>query len=192
MENTFQDNMKSKDDIEIKELELIRKNSPLPKISLMKTLDCKYKNEEENQEQEPIININEIDSKMINTSEVKNYKRVYSSDNFRDPKNNYYSQTYKIDKNDLNLFKRESKESQEVSILEKQISLESISDENEYSLVEKILRFVETRKPLNHVLCGYFSKIFNSLSKLKISQVLIINNLIFYIIDIQHYFNKSF
>jgi len=58
-------------------------------------------------------------------------------------------------------------------ILEKQSSIESQSDEHEYYLVERILRFVESRKPLNHVLCGYFFKIFTNLSRLKTTQVLL-------------------
>lgn len=139
------------------ELELIRNNSPFPNIA---ALNSEFKKEKKTEfEEEKNKNLIEIDSKMTDSFEAKNSKQINSSN------------ILEIKKYNSNLSNEDKINSYCFFALVKQTSTESISDDNEYYLVEKILRFVETKKPLNHVLCGYFYQIFNNLSKLKISQV---------------------
>ena len=54
-----------------------------------------------------------------------------------------------------------------------------------FALIDHLLEFVDTFKPLNYVLCGYFAKIFNNLLNLKT------NNLMRYIIFSKREFLKS-
>jgi len=172
---------KSKD----KELELIRKNSPYPNISAINTSNYIFNKEKKPEiEEEHMRSLIEIDSNIINSLNQEDFKRNESNEinlnksetEFEYKNNNLNQQNshYIVLENDtINLLKKNSNDSHGLFTLGNQTNIESISDHNEFYLVEKILNFVETRKPLNHLLCGYFSKIFDNLCKLKISQVII-------------------
>jgi len=62
---------------------------------------------------------------------------------------------------------------------------ENIQEAPEHKLIDELLRFVETDKPLNYVLSGYFSKIFLNILNLKT------NNLITYLFISKKQFLKS-
>ncbi len=147
------------------DFQLRRTNTPYPNILSNLPINFKNYNDEDN--------FNDVFiEKDINIILEKNKK-----DAILDIKNEGNIRFYNIIENDLKIKTSTESNSSNKSVfnksdlLVKQNSSDSLSDNNQYYLVEKILKFIQNKYPLNHVLCGYYFKIFCSLSKLKITQV---------------------
>lgn len=172
------DNLKSTEEEEERkdlslsiDFDLKRYNTPYPNVLSCIPINFKLEDSENEDYEEEILTNNGdkmaiIKDLKVNDSENNSHNRgVSRNDSFLA---DCFSAEIKTEKK----FTNKAYDSYEEKNLTKNTaSFENSPESSRYILIERIFKFIESEKPLNHVLCGYFFKIFTSISRLKTTQV---------------------